>query len=593
MQRRRRWSSLAHLSIIVALVLAAFVPLLPTAAEEGVGPGFPPLGKEAEKPETGKGPECKGTACKDQSGPNGSTKDSSDPPPGPLSDPDPWSLQLYLEPLDVFGNSFWINPSSHHSSRYPVQVTIDDGASPTTVTTWCHYGGPVGRCDPIGPFSSLPLTVTIDPPGLLTDSWRVISGPGTYYASDLLVCGNPCQIPIVLQLEDLEIHLRKLWYGPALPTTGGATYTLETSMGPFTLTCPAGAPEEECLPYPLVLEDWIDLAPADRWITLNEVTIPADWVAVAEYGLGSWDGSEPPRVGYCYYFGPDDRWRLCGNALYIRTVNLNTRDPQPPYAENEFFVLEFRKAWIGPSLPTSGATIQVTFWPEDHWLHQTRTFTCPGSAPSEVCFRMNFPAPVEDSDLANFVMSITEVGGPPGWTPGGAFGGPYDFLGLLELLGCDGFDCGDDLPPACRWPSKDREGPPICTIDLTNTLNASGGGGGSGGGDGGGGGSSSGGGGGGGSSSGGGRGSSSGGGGGRSSDGTQAHDPAAQNLEYADQTTGQERLTDTRASNQSVPQVLPRTGRQWSPAWWIALLAAALPVAAGLALRPSRLRQRR
>jgi uncharacterized Tic20 family protein len=38
MQRRRRWSSLAHLSIIVALVLAAFVPLLPTAAEEGGRP---------------------------------------------------------------------------------------------------------------------------------------------------------------------------------------------------------------------------------------------------------------------------------------------------------------------------------------------------------------------------------------------------------------------------------------------------------------------------------------------------------------------------------------------------------------------------
>ncbi|MBO9386412.1 MAG: hypothetical protein J7453_08245, partial [Thermomicrobium sp.] len=503
------------------------------------------------------GPECKGTACKDQSDPNGSTKGSRDTPPGPLSR---WDLKLYLEPRDVFGNPSWINPSSDPSSRYPVQVTIDDGVSPTTVTTWCNYGGPVGWCDWIGPFSGLPLTVTIDPPGLLTDSWRVISGPGTYSASDLAACGNPCYFPIVLQLKDLEIHLRKFWYGPELPSTG-ATYTLETGMGIFTLTCPADAPEEECLPYPLILEDWIDLDPDDRWITLNEVTLPADWVAVEEYGLGSWDGSEPPGAGYCYNFGPGDRWILCGNALEIRTVNLNTRDPQPP--AGEFFVLEFRKAWIGPSLPTSGATIQVTFWPEDHWLHQTRTFTCPGSAPSEVCFQMNFPRPLEDSDFADFVMSITEVGGPPGWTPGGAFGS-YDFLGLLELLGCDGFDCGD-LPPACGWPSKEPEGPPICTIDLTNTLNASGGGGGS----------------------------SSGRGGGASSDGTQGHDPAAQNLEYADQTTGQERLTDTRASNQSVPQVLPRTGRQWSPAWWIALLAAALPVAAGLALRPSRLRQRR
>jgi hypothetical protein len=65
-----------------------------------------------------------------------------------------------------------------------------------------------------------------------------MSGPGTYNASDLLVCGNPCQIPIVLQLEDLEIHLQKFWYGPALPSTG-ATYTLETGMGTFTLTCPA------------------------------------------------------------------------------------------------------------------------------------------------------------------------------------------------------------------------------------------------------------------------------------------------------------------------------------------------------------------
>jgi hypothetical protein len=117
-----------------------------------------------------------------------------------------------------------------------------------------------------------------------------------------LVCGNPCQIPIVLQLEDLAIHLRKFWYGPALPSTG-ATYTLETGMGTFTLTCPADAPEEECLPYPLVLEDWIDLDPDDRWITLNEETLPADWVAVEEYGLGSWDGSEPPGAGgYCYLF---------------------------------------------------------------------------------------------------------------------------------------------------------------------------------------------------------------------------------------------------------------------------------------------------
>jgi uncharacterized membrane protein YgcG len=414
---------------------------------------------------------------------------------------------------------------------------------------------------------------------LLTDSWRVISGPGTYYASDLLACGNPCQIPIVLQLEDLEIHLQKFWYGPALPSTG-ATYTLRIGLGTFTLTCAADDHDEACSPYPLVLEDWIDLDPDDRWITLNEVTLPADWVAVEEYGLGSWDGSEPPRAGLCYYFGPDDRWRLCGNALYIETVNLNTRDPQPPAAESEFFVLEFRKAWIGPSRPTSGATIQVTFWPAGHWLHQTRTFTCPGSAPSEVCFRMNFPVPFEGSDFADFVMSITEVGGPTGWTPGGAFGS-YDFLGLLELLGCDGFDCGD-LPPACRLPSKDDPPLPICTIDLTNTLNASGGGGGS-----------SGGGGGGSNSGGGGSGSSSGGSGGTSSDGTQAHDPAAQNLEYADQATGQERLVDTRASNQSVPQVLPRTGRQWSPAWWIALLAASLAVAAGLALRPSRLRQRR
>jgi len=577
-QRRRRWSSLAHLSIIAALVLAAFVPLLPTAAEEGVGPGFPPPEKEAGKHETGKGPECKGTACKDQSDPNGSSKGSRDTPPGPLSN---WSLQLYLEPRDLFGNPSWINPSSDAPSgnRYPVQVTIDDGVSPTTVTTWCNYGPRPGWCDPIGPFSGLPRTVTIDPPGLLTDSWRVISGPGTYDASDLAACGNPCQIPIILQLEDLAIYLQKFWYGPELPSAG-ATYTLETGMGTFTLTCPADAPDEECLPYPLILEDWIDLAPPDRRITLNEDILPADWVAVEEYGLGSWDGSEPPRAGDCYYdFGPGDRWRLCGNALYIETVNLNTRDPQPP-AARAFFVLEFRKAWIGPSLPTSGATIQVTFWPEGHWLHQTRTFTCPGSAPSEVCFQMNFPGPLRDSELADFVMSITEVGGPPGWTPGGAFGS-YDVLGLLGLLGCDGFDCGE-LPPACRLSPKEPEAPPICTIDLTNTLNASGDdGGGSGGDDGGG------------SSGGGGSGSSSGGGGGTSSDGTQAHDPAAQNLEYADQATGQERLTDTRASNQSVPQVLPRTGRQWSPAWWIALLAAALPVAAGLALRPSRLRQRR
>jgi hypothetical protein len=69
-QRRRRRSSLAHLSIIAALVLAAFVPLLPTAAEEGVGPGFPPPEKEAGKHETGQGTECKGTECKDQSDPN-------------------------------------------------------------------------------------------------------------------------------------------------------------------------------------------------------------------------------------------------------------------------------------------------------------------------------------------------------------------------------------------------------------------------------------------------------------------------------------------------------------------------------------------
>jgi hypothetical protein len=565
-------------------VLAAFVPLLPTAAEEGVGPGFPPPEKKAEKHETDIGPDCKGTECKDQSDPNGSPKGSRDTPPGPLSR---WDLLLYLEPRDLFGNPSWIAPSSDAPSggRYPVQVTIDDGVSPTTVTTWCNYGPAPGWCDWISVPGSA-QTITIDPPGLLADSWRVISGPGTYYASDLLACGNPCQIPIVLRLKDLEIHLRKFWYGPELPSAG-ATYTLETSMGTFTLTCPADDHNEYCLPFPLVLEDWIDLDPADRWITLNEETLPADWVAVAEYGLGSWDGSEPPRVGTGYYFGPGDRWFLYGNALYIRTVNLNTRDPQPP--AGEFFVLEFRKAWLGPSLPTSGATIQVTFWPAGHWLHQTRTFTCPGSAPSEVCFQMNFPRPLADNDLADFVMSITEVGGPPGWTPGGAFGS-YDFLGLFELLGCDGFACGE-LPPACRWPSKDREGPPICTIDLTNTLNASGGGGGSSGGASGG----SGGGGGSGSSSGrgGGGGSSSGRGGGTSSDGTQAHDPAAQNLEYADQTTGQERLTDTRASNQSVPQVLPRTGRQWSPAWWIALLAASLAVAAGLALRPSRLRQRR
>jgi hypothetical protein len=190
MQRRRRWSSLAHLSIIAALVLAAFVPLLPTAAEEGVGPGFPPPEKEAGKHETGKGPECKGTACKDQSDPNGSSKGSSDPPPGPLSDP--WNLKLYLEPRDVFGNPSWIAPSSDPSSRYPVQVTIDDGVSPTTVTTWCNSGPAPGWCDPIGPFSGLPLTVTIDPPGLLTDSWRVIRGQGTYNASDLAACGNPC-----------------------------------------------------------------------------------------------------------------------------------------------------------------------------------------------------------------------------------------------------------------------------------------------------------------------------------------------------------------------------------------------------------------
>jgi len=582
MQRRRRWSSLAHLSIIVALVLAAFVPLLPTAAEEGVGPRFPPLEKEAGKPETGKGPDCKGTECKDQSDPNGSPTSWSDPPPGPLSN---WSLHLYLDPRDVFGNRSWINPSSDPSSRYPVQVTIDDG---TTVTTWCNYGTAPGSCDWISVPGSA-QTVTIDPPGLLTDSWRVISGPGTYDASDLLRdCGNPCQIPIVLQLEDLEIHLRTFWYGPALPSTG-ATYTLETGMGTFTLTCPAGAHLEDCSPYPLVLEDWIDLAPPDRGITLNIVTLPDDWVAVGAYGLGSWDGSEPPRVGTGYYFGPGDRWFLYGNALYIETLNLNTRDPQPP--GDEFFVLEFRKAWIGPSRPTSGATIQVTFWPEGHWLRQTRTFTCPGSAPREVCFQMNFPGPAEENDFADFVMSITEVGGPPGWTPGGAFG-TYDFLGLVRLLGCPSLDECGELPPACREPSKeDPVQVPICTIDLTNTLNASGGGGGSSGDDGGG--SSGGDGGGGGSSSGGGSGSSSGGGGGTSSDGTQAHHPATQNLEYADQTTGQERLTDTRASNQSVPQVLPRTGRQWSPAWWIALLAASLAVAAGLALRPSRLRQRR
>jgi hypothetical protein len=356
-------------------------------------------------------------------------------------------------------------------------------------------------------------------------------------------------------------------------------------MGTFTLTCPAGDHLENCSPYPLVLEDWIDLDPDDRWITLNEETLPADWVAVAEYGLGSWDGSEPPtRGGYCYYdFGPDDRWRLCGNALSIRTVNLNTRDPQPP-AESEFFVLEFRKAWIGPSRPTSGATIQVTFWPEGHWLHQTRTFTCPGSAPSEVCFRMNFPAPFEENDLADFVMSITEVGGPPGWTPGGAFGS-YDLLGLaraprLRRLRLRRLASSVSIAVQGRPPIADLHDRPDQHAERERERRrwrrrrqrrrwrrrrqqrwGSG--------------------------------SSSGGGGGTSSDGTQAHDPATQNLEYADQTTGQERLTDTRASNQSVPQVLPRTGRQWSPAWWIALLAASLPVAAGLALRPSRLRQRR
>ncbi|MBO9352079.1 MAG: hypothetical protein J7449_11450, partial [Thermomicrobium sp.] len=336
-QRRRRWSSLAHLSIIAALVLAAFVPLLPTAAEDGVGPGFTPPEKAAGKPETGKGPECKGTACKDQSDPNGSPKGSRDTPPGPLSDPDPSYLQLYLEPLDVFGNPSWINPSSDAPSgnRYPVQVTIDDGVSPTTVTTWCNYGT-VGWCDWISVPGSA-QTVTIDRPGLLTDSWRVISGPGTYYASDLAACGNPCQIPIVLRLKDLAIYLRKFWYGLELPSDD-AIYTLETGMGTFTLTCPAGAHLEDCSPYPLVLEDWIDLTPPNRGITLNEVTLPADWVAVAEYGLGSWDGSEPPTRGvYCYYdFGPDGRWTLCGNALYIQTVNLNTRDPQPP--ADEFFV---------------------------------------------------------------------------------------------------------------------------------------------------------------------------------------------------------------------------------------------------------------
>jgi hypothetical protein len=120
-------------------VLAAFVPLLPTAAEEGVGPGFPPPEKEAGKHEAGKGPECKDTACRDQSDPNDFPKDSSDPPPGPLSN---WSLQLYLKPRDLFGNPSWIAPSSDAPSggRYPVQVTIDDGVSPTTVTTWCNSG---------------------------------------------------------------------------------------------------------------------------------------------------------------------------------------------------------------------------------------------------------------------------------------------------------------------------------------------------------------------------------------------------------------------------------------------------------------------
>ncbi|WP_448574530.1 hypothetical protein [Thermomicrobium sp.] len=429
----------------------------------------------------------------------------------------------------------------------------------------------------------------IDPPGLLPPSWRVVSGPGTYSYIDLLACGNPCQIPIVLQIKDLSIHLTKFWYGPE-PPGSPATYTIDTGLGTFTITCPGTSSREYCTPYPLILEDWALADPADRWIRVQETGLPPDWEAVEQFGLGYWDGSEPPRSGYTYYdFGPQGDWWLEGGSFYILTVNLNTADPQPPN-DAVGLVLEFRKEWVGAAPPNAPAQIQLTFYPEGHWLHQVRTFTCPGTAAVETCYQINFPYTSDEDDFfANFTMTITELSGPPGWTPTGNFG-TYDAIGLLGLLGCTPDDC-PNIPRACRL--SDKEGPPIliCSINLTNQGPSGGGGdpgGGSGDGNEGDSGSASG--------AGGGSGGQGGGigsnGNGQSSSGNATSDPSDRERpeRRASDDTATWAAEDTAFEQNTAHQVLPRTGFAARPvAWWLLSLLAIVPAATGvIASRVSR-----
>ena len=616
--------SLARRTLLVVLLgmsltLSTLLTALPAAADK-IDPGMPfdqretieqPT-EEIEPPDPGsQGPECRAADCHPpQEGkcdpsskacpPGGSDSPKRDlhgngnDPPGPLST---WNLRLYLDPRDVFGNPYWIDPSSDPTGRYPVQVTIDDGITTTTLTVWCNSGAAPGWCDLIGPYSHPPKSVIIDSPGLLASHWMVVSGPGTYSHTDLVACGNPCEIPIVLQIKDLFIYLEKFWYGPE-PPGSSATYTIDTGLGTFTITCPGTASREDCTPYPLVIENWALADPSDRWIAVQETGLPADWEAVEQFGLGFWDGSEPPRSGYGYSdFGPQGDWWLQGGSLYIETLNLNTADPQPPAGET--LILEFRKAWVGGSPPNSPATIQLTFYPEGHWLHQVRTFTCPGTAAVETCYQINFPFSGDEDDFfANFTMTITELSGPPGWTPTDNFG-TYDAIGLFELLGCTPDDC-PDIPPACYVP--DKEGPPIltCTITLTNQALSGGGGGGSGdegGGGSGGQGGGSGGGGGSGDEGGGGSGGQGGGQSGGNGSGTgagsgsgqwghgnaTADDPGIRGNQQHSDDSATWFSGDTEFAQNAAHQVLPRTGYTARPVAWLLLsLLAIVPAATGV-----------
>lgn len=367
----------------------------------------------------------------------------------------PWQLTLRKRWLDALGNDFVGPPTT-------LLVTVDG----QQVLVPCPAGFSPVTCATLT-FPSRPSQLIVEEPNP-PDGWTVIGGTGDWSNADCPASG--CTVTVRNQLRDLVITVWKLWNAPS-PPGSPATLTLDTPGGPVTLTCPGTANPDSCTPGPVTVPDW---AHNRGPITVREETMPSGWSPWQ--GFGTWDGWTATPMGgggpvQPYSVGPG--WILVGNNLMISVSNRagrcspDDKTCSPTGEPRDGIWLEFTKLWAGSQPPGQDATVQVTLWPEWYPDHQVVTLTCPGTASPATCTpRVFLPLPKVSSDWRDFVLTITELSGPPGWIPTQGFGS-YDFPGFLELLGCpDGDPDKCDMPKACSF---DKEtGEVRCVVTLAN-----------------------------------------------------------------------------------------------------------------------------